>query len=111
MCQDHLHPSIVDGALQTVIGLAGAQPGALHLPFAVDEVEILQPLTETCYVYVEPAAAENAASPEMRRFNIRLLGENGDVRVRLNNFYVRALRNTPASAGDEADAVGTEHTT
>jgi acyl transferase domain-containing protein len=92
-----LHPCIIDGALQTVIGLAtGGESSTPHLPFAVDEVEILQPLTETCYVYVEQARSENPVNPEIKQFNIRVLGENGDVRVKLNNFYVRALRNTPA---------------
>jgi acyl transferase domain-containing protein len=96
-----LHPCIVDGALQTVIGMAtGGESSTPHLPFAVDEVEILQPLTETCYVYVEQAASGNPVNPDIRQFNIRLLGENGDVRVKLNNFYVRALRNTPALEGE-----------
>ncbi|MET0497717.1 MAG: type I polyketide synthase [Steroidobacteraceae bacterium] len=101
-----LHPSIIDGALQTAIGIAtGGEPNTPHLPFAVDEVEILQPLTETCYVYVEHAVSENPVNSEIKQFNIRLLGENGDVRVKLNNFYVRALRNTPALEGDEADGL------
>jgi len=81
-----LHPCIIDGALQTVIGIAtGREPNTPHLPFAVDEVEILQPLTETCYVYVEHAIAENSVNSEIKQFNIRLLGENGDVRVKRQN--------------------------
>jgi len=91
-----LHPSILDGALQTVIGMAtgAVEPNTPHLPFAVDEVEILQPLTQTCYVYVEHAVSADSVDSEIKQFNIRVLGENGDVRVRLNNFYVRTLHSS-----------------
>jgi len=54
-------------------------------------VAILRPLRETCYAYVE-AAASNGAGGDIKQFNIAMLSDSGDVLVRLNNFYVRALR-------------------
>ena len=51
-----LHPSIIDGALQTVAVLAaGPGPATPHLPFALDELEILHPLPQVCYVYAVAA--------------------------------------------------------
>jgi len=89
-----LHPCIIDGALQTVLGMAAdEQPDSLYLPFALGAVEILRPVMSTCYAYVEPAARDASASPEIKLFNIRLLSENGEVLVNLENFYVR----TPSS--------------
>lgn len=91
--QTILHPAIIDGALQTVIGAAGNAAGGKvtpYLPFAIGAIEILQPLSETCYAYVEPVAG-SSANPEMKQFNICLLSESGEVLVKLNNFYVRAL--------------------
>jgi polyketide synthase PksL len=87
-----LHPSMIDGALQTAAGLVGdLEPGTPYLPFALDEVEIVQPVTHICY-----ALAEFADSPEqnyagVRKFNIRLLSESGVLLVRLQNLFVKAL--------------------
>ena len=85
-----LHPSLVDGALQTVAALVGsAEPGVPCLPFALDEVEILRPLGQSCYAYVEVAAAE-ASGAGVRQFNIQLLNERGETSIRLKHLHVRA---------------------
>ena len=95
-----LHPSIIDGALQTVVGLLGSMGSATpYLPFAVDEIEIIRPLPQTCYAYVEFADSEKQIQADVKKFNIKLLNEGGDVLVRLKNFYVRALGN-PAISKD-----------
>ena len=97
-----LHPCLIDGALQAVIGIAqGGEQDTPYLPFALDEVEIVRPLSETCYAYVEQA--DGGAGADIRQFNIRLLSETGDVLVRLNNFYVRALRATHSSNKEQAN--------
>ncbi len=86
-----LHPSMIDGALQTVAGLIGdAQQQSLHLPFAIDEVDIISALPHTCYAYAEYAdLGDKCRHGGVKKFNINLLSENGDVLVRLKNFYVR----------------------
>ena len=87
-----LHPSMIDGALQTVAGLAGSLESATpHLPFAVDEIEIIHPMRQTCYAYVEFAGADDQPHAGGRKFNIQLLNESGDVLARLKNLFVRAL--------------------
>jgi hypothetical protein len=94
-----LHPCLIDGALQTVAGVAGVDdPGTPWLPFALDEVEILHPLPGTCHVHVAPAAGAQAQQ-DIRRYEIRLLSERGELLVRLNNFCVRALRGAPQAQG------------
>ncbi|RSZ60418.1 SDR family NAD(P)-dependent oxidoreductase [Massilia atriviolacea] len=97
-----LHPSIIDGALQTVVGMAaGETPDTPYLPFALDDVELLRPLPETCYAYVEHAGQGSAANQDIKQFNICLLSESGEPLVRLNNFYLRALPGShmPQGAG------------
>lgn len=87
-----LHPCLIDGALQTVIGIADGEGSSIpHLPFAVDEVELVRPLSHPCYVYVEHSESDGAENQMMKQFHIRLLNEKGEVLVRINNFYVRAL--------------------
>ena len=101
-----LHPCIIDGALQTVIGIAaGEKSNTPYLPFALGEVEILRPLSETCYAYVENSVSEHSAGSDVKQFNIRLLSENGDVLVRLNNFHVRALRSIQGIRRDDVDSL------
>lgn len=100
-----LHPCLVDGALQSVIGIAtGGEEHTPYLPFALDEVAILRPMRETCYAYVE-AAASNGAGGDIKQFNIAILSESGDVLVRLNNFYVRALRSARPVRHASADSL------
>ena len=41
------HPSLLDGALQAIVGLLPEDGSAPAMPFAVDSVEILRPLTHT----------------------------------------------------------------
>ena len=87
-----LHPSLIDGALQTVIGLLGEESTSTpYLPFALDEVELFRPLTPICYAYVEIVDGEDNTQSEIKKFNIKILNENGKVLLNLNNFYVRAL--------------------
>ncbi|NOU17183.1 MAG: SDR family NAD(P)-dependent oxidoreductase [Bacteroidales bacterium] len=87
-----LHPSIIDGALQTVASLvSGLELTTPYLPFAIDEVEIIRPMPQTCYAYVEFADSEKQVHADIMKFNIQLLNEGGDTLVRLKNFYVRAL--------------------
>jgi acyl transferase domain-containing protein/acyl carrier protein len=87
-----LHPSIIDGALQTAAGLAESlAPRTPYLPFAVDEIEILRALPQTCYAYAERADAHAQNHAGVTKFNIRLLSESGDVLVRITNLYVRPL--------------------
>jgi acyl transferase domain-containing protein len=97
-----LHPSMIDGALQTVGGLVAGQASAFpHLPFALDELDILHPVRQTCYAYVEFAGPREQNHADIQKFNIRLLNESGDVLINFRNLIGRALpmaQISPASA-------------
>ncbi|MBL6449561.1 SDR family NAD(P)-dependent oxidoreductase [Fulvivirga sp. 29W222] len=104
-----LHPCIVDGALQTVAGLIGQMESAVpHVPFAIDEIEIFRPLSHTCYAYVEKVEAEGRSQADIKKFNIKIINEGGDVLASIKNFYVRAFGKVSAVQGDqymEADVI------
>jgi acyl transferase domain-containing protein len=88
-----LHPCIIDGALQTVAGMAGGGEASVpYLPFAIDEVEILHPLSRTCYVHVEEAEPQAAGRADIRKFNIKIANERGLVLVSMHKFCVRAFK-------------------
>jgi acyl transferase domain-containing protein/pimeloyl-ACP methyl ester carboxylesterase/SAM-dependent methyltransferase len=82
-----LHPALLDGALQSIIGLKLnheqqlAQP---MLPFAVGSVEVLSPLKAQVYAYVKKAGTNS--------FHIALLDESGTVCVKLRDVALRALK-------------------
>ena len=85
-----LHPSMIDGALQTAGGLLGGLEVAVpHLPFALDELDILHPVRQTCYAYAEFADLRDQNRGGVTKFNIRLLNESGDVLIRFKNLFVR----------------------
>jgi polyketide synthase PksL len=94
-----LHPSMIDGALQTAAGLVGGLESVTpHLPFALDEVDVLHPVRQTCYAYTEFASSREPGLAGVRKFNIRLLNESGDVLINFRNLFVRALPTTLTSA-------------
>ena len=87
-----LHPSLIDGALQTTAGLvAGLTPGTPYLPFAVDEIELIKSMPHTCYAYAEYPDAIGGNHAGIMTFNILLLSESGEVLVRFRNLYLRPL--------------------
>ncbi len=89
-----LHPTLLDGALQTIMGLMpSADQSGPFLPFALGEVEIRQPLLEICYGY-----AKLIKAGKVNTFNIQLLDSSGQVLVRLFDFSVRAVTRAATSA-------------
>ncbi|HEY6184932.1 MAG TPA: type I polyketide synthase, partial [Terriglobales bacterium] len=87
-----LHPSMIDGAFQTVAGLVGGMETMTpYLPFALDEVDMLHPIRHSCFAYAEFADSHEKSRSEVRKFNIRLLNESGDVLITLKNLFVRPI--------------------
>jgi polyketide synthase PksN len=93
-----LHPCLVDGALQSLVGMGEGDAATPYLPFALGAVELRGPLPPACYALVTPTPSAQAIEPGVRQFDIRLLNDSGDVLVALDRFYVRALR-APAPRG------------
>lgn len=114
-----LHPSLMDGALQSVAGLnvftvnsvqdspkvngrhpeykngTTAQPA---LPFALETLDILKPLPHSCYAYIKRQNSfirENTSE----KYNIQILDKKGNVCVRMTGFSFRALM--PVKKKDE----------
>jgi hypothetical protein len=77
---------------------------APHLPFALDEVDIVRPLPQTCYAYVEFADFRQGSHSGVRKFNIRILNESGDLLIAFKNLYVRPL-DKPLSSNQPLVAV------
>ncbi|QMU65949.1 MAG: SDR family NAD(P)-dependent oxidoreductase [Flavobacteriaceae bacterium] len=88
-----LHPSIMDGALQTVVGLDQSNSPDPSLPFSLSEVELLGSLPDKCYVYVRRI---NEVDSLVKKFNISILDDKGIEKVRLSDFAIRTLKSDKA---------------
>ena len=83
---DELHPSLMDGALETVVGLIGETAGRPWLPFALDELRIAGPLPDSCHAHV--ARAAHAAEGT---FDIRIADDAGRVAIEMLGLTFRPL--------------------
>ncbi|HEY3366493.1 MAG TPA: SDR family NAD(P)-dependent oxidoreductase [Symbiobacteriaceae bacterium] len=93
-----LHPTLVDGALQTVVGLlTGADPGSgrTFVPFSIGRLDLVGPLPGTCYAY---ARSTNAINADVARFDILVTDESGLTLLAIHDFSVRALPHSEATA-------------
>ncbi|RKH68632.1 beta-ketoacyl synthase N-terminal-like domain-containing protein [Corallococcus llansteffanensis] len=94
-----LHPGLLDSALQTFIGVDGANAGAaeLLLPFALDELDVCRPLEREMFCWVRPA--RSGSSRRLRKFDLDVASESGELLVRLRGFSLRSPnREATASA-------------
>ncbi|WP_415822604.1 polyketide synthase dehydratase domain-containing protein, partial [Bordetella tumbae] len=82
-----LPPSLLDGALQTSLGLMREETGPT-VPFAVQSVEQWSSVSVPAYAVVRPAAGDNTA---VRKLQVEIVDSQGRVAVRLSGFSSRTL--------------------
>lgn len=85
-----LHPSLLEGCLHatgTLLHKKGIEP---FMPFSMEEVEILDDLTEKCYVYATFADARSEEGMT-KKFNIWIADGNGKVLVKIKNYTIRII--------------------
>ncbi|MGI6668749.1 MAG: SDR family NAD(P)-dependent oxidoreductase [Acetivibrionales bacterium] len=96
-----LHPSVVDGALQAMIGAAAGgrvSSGAPYLPFSAGRVDILEAPARICHAYVR--RSDSTSGGFVEKYDIVVAGIDGTVFVRIENFAVRALHREAASENE-----------
>ncbi|WP_139140982.1 type I polyketide synthase, partial [Streptomyces oceani] len=91
-----VHPGLMDSALQATVGLLSQDgedgegaDGALFLPFAVDEVEILAPFRARMWAWVRFSADDTPGSG-VRKLDIDVCADDGAVSCRFTGFSTRA---------------------
>jgi acyl transferase domain-containing protein len=88
-----LHPALVDGAIQSLVGLLGLESSpepVLFVPVTLEELEIFGALPRECYVCIEEVLAHPAASGT-RTFHLQLVDPEGRPLVRLQGLSVMPL--------------------
>ncbi|MFS8067221.1 MAG: beta-ketoacyl synthase N-terminal-like domain-containing protein, partial [Byssovorax sp.] len=91
----YLVPSLLDGALQALIGLASpdAVGGTPFVPFMLEAFDIHGPVRGSSYAHVVREKAERA---DMQRFTIRVYDLDGQPRAVLRGLHVRQLITRPS---------------
>ncbi|MEU5417941.1 SDR family NAD(P)-dependent oxidoreductase [Streptomyces sp. NPDC020667] len=86
-----LNPSMLDAALQATVGLFVGEPGTARtaLPFALRELEVLRATPVTGWVIIRFAEDDHPGA--VRRLDLDLCDDDGDVCVRLRGFSARTL--------------------
>ncbi len=100
-----LHPSVMDGALQAVAGVLGEEwesTGRSSVPFAVDQVDVLDGCAERMWVWARFSAGSGPAA-RMRKFDLDVCDDAGRVCVRMRGFTARVIEEAAESALTAAD--------
>ncbi|MCP4137096.1 MAG: SDR family NAD(P)-dependent oxidoreductase [bacterium] len=99
-----LHPSLMDGALHTIMGFIGKDLESLHIPFAMNEVEILKPLSDVCYAYATVLKSNNGINFDVLKFDIKIMNDAGEVLVKIKNFLPRPFSHKIETAPVNAES-------
>ncbi|KPA15114.1 MlnC [Candidatus Magnetomorum sp. HK-1] len=84
-----IHPLLLDGSWQTLIGISDKSEANLFVPFALDELIFLRPLKEKCYAY---AYLHNSIdTSRLKKYNIDILDETGQQLMKMKGFSIKAL--------------------
>jgi acyl transferase domain-containing protein len=90
-----MHPSIIDGMLQSVIGIGynDESKEKLYLPFSIGEIIIINPIIDKCYGYAvknESVLLNNST----KSFDIFLIDDTGNMLLKISDFIVKVFDNT-----------------
>jgi polyketide synthase PksN len=86
-----LHPSLMDSALQSTIGLmVGTGNHKLALPFALQELEIIDDCTSDMWAFVQYSDGSKTED-KVQTLDIDLCDETGRICVRMKGFASRIL--------------------
>jgi acyl transferase domain-containing protein/acyl carrier protein len=89
-----LHPAMMDGALQSGIGLGTKEQAnsSLYIPFSIGEVEIVASLPTEGWAHFKVSEAGQSVETGSRRCDVLLMDGAGKVKVKIKEFLARPLQ-------------------
>ncbi|AIQ58857.1 SDR family NAD(P)-dependent oxidoreductase [Paenibacillus borealis] len=87
-----LHPTVVDGVLEAVIGLVSSQEemeDAVALPYSFDKLEIFGSLPASCVSYVKKLESANSGGDQ--EFDVVLADGKGRVLLKFTRFVLKVF--------------------
>ena len=98
------NPSILDGALQSVICAVPsgtASDSGVYIPFFTEEVLYFKELEDRCYSHVK--FVPNTSNDEIIKANVEILDPNGNVIVRVKNFCLKKVNTNNKVYSDDSN--------
>ncbi|HEX2925510.1 MAG TPA: amino acid adenylation domain-containing protein [Ruminiclostridium sp.] len=89
-----LHPSVMEGALQTAVGLLAdgdEERNERYLPFSMGEVRIHGSIENEMYAYVVQKGKTASSHGKSRTFDILIINPNGDVAVSIKDYVLHTI--------------------
>lgn len=86
-----LHPSLLEGCLQSSVVLMKKELTEGFMPFAIEAIEIIHEIPKQCYVYAEVSDNTDPKNGNIK-FNIYLMDMNGKIVLRIKNYSVRNIK-------------------
>ncbi|MEY8355389.1 SDR family NAD(P)-dependent oxidoreductase [Lachnospiraceae bacterium 54-53] len=94
-----LHPALMDGALQAVIGLmAKKDAGVTYLPYRIGKLSLEDNPGQTCYVYIQCSTEGDKA------YDIRILDGSGKVQVSISQYTIMPVNSLAVNRSNTNDA-------
>ena len=101
----NLHPTIMDGALEAVIGMLSlkVKSQGVRLPYYMSEVNIYRPLQEKCYSYARSTGTKHIGLQETECFDVYIIDEEGNVLVGVKDFSLWEVGKNTKTIGETHD--------
>lgn len=106
-----LHPSLIDGALQTAIGLIAdfnnlPSERTQSLPFALESIRVLSACTKDMFAWVRYSQG-GKQDDKITKMDIDLCDQEGNVCAQLRGFSSRVISAESNSVEKESESIGT----
>ncbi|SDD51981.1 polyketide synthase PksJ/polyketide synthase PksN [Paenibacillus sp. CF095] len=101
-----LHPSLLEGCLQTIVGLLQGRDTSPFMPFSIDEVEVIRPFPKECYVYAT-RADQDSNKTGASKFNLKLYDPQGRMVAFIRNYSIRTITATLETSSSTSDKLET----
>lgn len=86
-----LHPSLLEGCIQTIVGLMKIKEITPFMPFSIQEIEIFKEFPKKCYAHATVAKQELKNTPPAK-FNIKLFDSQGILLAHIKNYSIRFIK-------------------
>ena len=88
-----LHPSLLEGCLQTIVGLMKTRDVTPFMPFSIGEIEVIKEFPKKCYVY-GTIADTTSQNRDAKKFNLKLYDTQGQLLAIIRNYSIRSITTT-----------------
>ena len=98
-----LHPSLLEGGIQTVIGILSHpshDSSSAYLPFSMSSITINEKLSSECYIHAKLVSDELSERRGVRTFDIDIYDISGTLLVRIEGYSLKTL-NALADNGNQ----------